>query len=46
VQETFDEENHFEVATETATQKKNVLQSMTEYFKNWFEDERVNGDFQ
>jgi cell division protein FtsA len=26
--------------------KKNVLQSMTEYFKNWFEDERVNGDFQ
>lgn len=27
-------------------QKKNFLESMTTIFKNWFEDERVNGDFE
>ena len=26
--------------------KKNILQNMTVMFKNWFEDERVNGDFE
>ena len=31
--EDFEEE---EVANQTKAQKKNVLQSMTEYFKNWF----------
>jgi cell division protein FtsA len=35
-----------DVATETKKQKKNILQSMTEYFKNWFEDGEVNGDFE
>ncbi|MES2621770.1 MAG: hypothetical protein V4615_13045 [Bacteroidota bacterium] len=32
--------------TEPSPPKKNVLQSMQKYFRDWFEDERVNGDFQ
>ena len=26
--------------------RKNVLETMAEYFKDWFKDERVNGDFE
>ena len=33
------------VYTEPKAKKQNLLQSMTEYFKNWFEDDSVNGDF-
>ncbi len=33
------------LVAEVAAPKKNVLQSMTKYFKDWFEDSRVNGDF-
>jgi cell division protein FtsA len=35
-----------EYAMNEKKQKKNTLQSISEYFKNWFEDERVNGDFE
>lgn len=35
-----------EVMVANKKQKKNFLESMTTIFKNWFEDERVNGDFE
>jgi cell division protein FtsA len=45
-EEEFETSNlHSNVVTETKGKKQNLLQSMTEYFKNWFEDDSVNGDF-
>jgi hypothetical protein len=44
----YDVEEEEDVVAPTAQQKqpkKNMLQNMTEYFKNWFEDDAVNGDF-
>ncbi len=33
------------VMNDTKTKKPNLLQTMTSVFKNWFEDDTVNGDF-
>ncbi|MBL7778547.1 MAG: cell division protein FtsA [Chitinophagales bacterium] len=33
------------VHTDTKQQNKNLLQSVADYFKNWFEDGAVNGDY-
>ena len=35
-----------ELSEEHVDRDKNILVKLTKVFKNWFEDERVNGDFE
>lgn len=45
VEEMEEEEDDTTQVAQQKLPKKNMLQNMTEYFKNWFEDDAVNGDF-